>query len=247
MARDEDGDGVDDGDAADEQLGRMAKRGVQRGVQRGGHRGGGAAAAKGKAAVAKAKKGGRGRDGASPGSGGSSGMMVAPPRREQRVQGGAPPPPGSGGMMSAPRSEKSPSPSLPPSERSPGRSPGRRGSGQKPKAQHHRGITRGAGDTSSNTTDEDWATLAAKLPVGISDEDKKKRRKLFNDFDPNGNGYLSLAEVDLGVRKALNSDALFNAKPAIMRAFQAAKDSVNTGSKLGPDFVVRQTSRFYFK
>ena len=49
MARDEDGDGVDDGDAADEQLGRMAKRGVQRGVQRGGHR---------KAAGAKEKKGG---------------------------------------------------------------------------------------------------------------------------------------------------------------------------------------------
>ena len=178
------------------------------------------------------------------GGGGDSGM-IAPPRREQRVQGGAPPPPGSG-MTSAPRSGevKSPSPSLPPSGRSPGRSPGRRGSGQKPGAQHHRGITRGAGDTSSNTTDEDWATLAAKLPVGRSDEDKKKRRKLFNDFDPNGNGYLSLAEVDLGVRKALNSDALFNAKPAIMRAFQAAKDSVNTGSKLGPDFVVRQTSWF---
>ena len=35
----------------------------------------------------------------------------------------------------------------------------------------------------------------------------------------NGNGFLSLAEVDKGVRDALKSDTLFDAKPAIMRAF----------------------------
>ena len=52
---------------------------------------------------------------------------------------------------------------------------------------------------------------------------RQKRKALFNSFDPNGNGYLSLAEVDLGVRKALDSDALFDAKPAIMRAFQVKK------------------------
>ena len=35
----------------------------------------------------------------------------------------------------------------------------------------------------------------------------------------NGNGYLSLAEIDKGIRDTLKSDALFDAKPAIMRAF----------------------------
>ena len=58
---------------------------------------------------------------------------------------------------------------------------------------------------------------------------RQKRKALFNSFDPNGNGYLSLAEVDLGVRKALDSDALFDAKPAIMRAFQVKKQpKINT-------------------
>ena len=38
-------------------------------------------------------------------------------------------------------------------------------------------------------------------------------------MDMNGNGYLSLAEIDKGIRDAIQSDQLFDAKPAIMRAF----------------------------
>ena len=41
----------------------------------------------------------------------------------------------------------------------------------------------------------DWASLNAKLPLEKNDEDKAKRQELFKQFDPNGNGYLSLAEV----------------------------------------------------
>ncbi len=43
--------------------------------------------------------------------------------------------------------------------------------------------------------------------------------KYFNIFIQNGNGYLSLAEVDKGLRDVLNCEELFDAKPAIMRAF----------------------------
>ena len=43
--------------------------------------------------------------------------------------------------------------------------------------------------------DIDWDTINAKLPYERSDEAKEKRRELFNQFDPNCNGYLSLAEV----------------------------------------------------
>ena len=43
----------------------------------------------------------------------------------------------------------------------------------------------------------DWAAINRKLPCEDTDEAKKRRRKLFAQFDPNGNGYLSLAEVRL--------------------------------------------------
>ena len=43
--------------------------------------------------------------------------------------------------------------------------------------------------------DIDWESINAKLPFAKNDEDKAKRRELFKQFDPNGNGYLSLAEV----------------------------------------------------
>ena len=44
--------------------------------------------------------------------------------------------------------------------------------------------------------DIDWDSINAKLPFEKNDEDKSKRRELFKQFDPNGNGYLSLAEVN---------------------------------------------------
>ena len=42
---------------------------------------------------------------------------------------------------------------------------------------------------------------------------------MFKLFDPNSNGYLSLAEVDKGIRDVLQIDEIFNAKKPIMRAF----------------------------
>ncbi len=43
--------------------------------------------------------------------------------------------------------------------------------------------------------DIDWESINEKLPYQRTPEEKAKRRELFNQFDPNGNGYLSLAEV----------------------------------------------------
>ena len=40
-----------------------------------------------------------------------------------------------------------------------------------------------------------WEEINSKLPYQRNDEEKAKRRELFKQFDPNGNGYLSLAEV----------------------------------------------------
>ena len=52
--------------------------------------------------------------------------------------------------------------------------------------------------------DIDWDTINAKLPYERSDDAKEKRRELFNQFDPNCNGYLSLAEVLETIRYACN-------------------------------------------
>jgi hypothetical protein len=51
-----------------------------------------------------------------------------------------------------------------------------------------------------------YRELAAKLPTGKSESDKALRNKIFQQFDPNGNGFLSLAEVDKGVHDVLGLD-----------------------------------------
>ena len=47
------------------------------------------------------------------------------------------------------------------------------------------------------------------------------RKKIFRGFDVNGNNWLSLAEIDKGLRDVLELPELFDAKPVIMRAYQA--------------------------
>ena len=49
----------------------------------------------------------------------------------------------------------------------------------------------------------DWATLNSKLPYKKNDEEYQKRSEIWESIDVNGNGYLSLAEVDKGLRDVL--------------------------------------------
>ena len=83
----------------------------------------------------------------------------------------------------------------------------------------------------------DWKELTAKLPTGLDADSKAARDKLWSGMDMNGNGYMSLAELDKGVRDVLQLKDVFAAKPVMMRAFQAAKGAAHTKSRLGPDFV----------
>ena len=64
----------------------------------------------------------------------------------------------------------------------------------------------------------DWKAVNSKLPVGKTKEKSHLRKKLFKTIDWNGNGYLSLAETDKGVRDVLKLDNIFDCKPVIMRA-----------------------------
>ena len=45
-------------------------------------------------------------------------------------------------------------------------------------------------------------------------------------MDINGNGLLSLAEVDKGMRDVIKLPTLFETKPVLIRAFSAAKNKV---------------------
>lgn len=68
--------------------------------------------------------------------------------------------------------------------------------------------------------DIDWNVINENLPVGKDDDDKNKRKEMFKLFDPNGNGYLSLAEVDKGFNDMGESmRVVYLAKAVMMRAF----------------------------
>lgn len=71
----------------------------------------------------------------------------------------------------------------------------------------------------------DWESLTSRLPIGRDEETRSERKRLFERWDANGNKLLSLAEVDRALRDVMGLDELYSAKPVIMRAFQAAKDS----------------------
>jgi len=55
----------------------------------------------------------------------------------------------------------------------------------------------------------------------------------------NGNGYLSLAELDKGMRDIIKLPILFKTKPVMLRAFNAAKDK--SKSKRSRDDYVERT------
>ena len=83
----------------------------------------------------------------------------------------------------------------------------------------------------------DWKKVSQALPYKADADSKARRLKLWKLVDINGNGYASLAEVDKALRDAMNIDAVFKCKPAIIMAFTAAKNSSKTTSKYGPDYV----------
>ena len=86
-----------------------------------------------------------------------------------------------------------------------------------------------------------WQEWAMSMPTGGALVDKRRRKRLFEKFDVNGNGYLSLAEVDNGVRDVLQCDRLFHTKPVLIRAFESAKGcDATSGATYGHEYVGRR-------
>ena len=77
------------------------------------------------------------------------------------------------------------------------------------------------------------ASTAAAPQSELDLPTKEERNKLFDRLDVNGNGGLSLAEIDKGVIEMFPS---FNCKPALMRAYKAADRS-------GDGFIERREFR----
>jgi len=91
----------------------------------------------------------------------------------------------------------------------------------------------------------DWERIIKKLPTSKTDKEQiQLRKKLFKSFDPNGNGYLSLAEIEKGIRDVLELENIFNCKPAIFRAYKHAKNYSKKGGIAG-DYVEYKEFRIF--
>ena len=92
---------------------------------------------------------------------------------------------------------------------------------------------------------DDYSRFREILCVERTKEGMEKRKKMFKDFDPNGNGYLSLAETDKGVRDVLKLNDVFHMKQVIMRSFQAAKNSIANKGGHSVDYIERNEFRYF--
>jgi hypothetical protein len=76
-----------------------------------------------------------------------------------------------------------------------------------------------------------------KLPSGSAPKDMEKFNVYWPQFDRNKNGYLSMSEVDHGMRYVIKLPELFPLAPVIKRAFNASKAKMKAMTKFGDDYV----------
>eukprot|EP00744_Colponema_vietnamica_P014851 GILI01020796.1.p1 GENE.GILI01020796.1~~GILI01020796.1.p1 ORF type:complete len:198 (-),score=35.96 GILI01020796.1:166-759(-) len=80
----------------------------------------------------------------------------------------------------------------------------------------------------SKTKKTEWEKIRSKLPRNKTPDELKKRDELFRRFDPNGNGFLTYAEVEkgatevLGLHKVIPTEQL---QAVLVRAFNTCKSA----------------------
>ena len=89
-----------------------------------------------------------------------------------------------------------------------------------------------------------WEELREKLPWHKTEEERQMRIKQWAGMDMNGNGYMSLAEVDKGMRDVIQLPVIFDIKPVLIRAFNAAKTKSKSKSEHGDDYVTKSEYRW---
>ena len=80
----------------------------------------------------------------------------------------------------------------------------------------------------------DWDGFIKKLPVGKTDADRDARKKIWNAIDMNGNGFVSLAEFDRGVRDVLGLPEIFSQKKDLPKQILSLNWSGKRGSNSRP-------------
>eukprot|EP00211_Chloroparvula_japonica_P005757 CAMPEP_0119124000 /NCGR_PEP_ID=MMETSP1310-20130426/3748_1 /TAXON_ID=464262 /ORGANISM="Genus nov. species nov., Strain RCC2339" /LENGTH=376 /DNA_ID=CAMNT_0007113883 /DNA_START=81 /DNA_END=1207 /DNA_ORIENTATION=- len=97
---------------------------------------------------------------------------------------------------------------------------------------------------------EELEVMKAKLPFDRTKEGKERRREIFNEYDVNGNGYLSLAELDKMVKEVMrktdegegDKEKEREMGRAVMRAYQAARAVDTEGNE---DYVEFREFRLF--
>ena len=86
--------------------------------------------------------------------------------------------------------------------------------------------------------------LKAKLPWRDNASDQLKRDRIWNSFDINGNGFLSLSEIQQGIQGVLHIPALLDKKLIVKQAYQSAKNKSNSIRKGSNDYIEKSEFRF---
>lgn len=92
----------------------------------------------------------------------------------------------------------------------------------------------------------DWKRISDSLPTSRTDpKEKQERLRLWRQIDVNGNGFVSLAETQKGLRDVIKDPDLSEAKPAIMRAFQYARLFTKGTGVHGDDYMEKRDFRIF--
>lgn len=71
--------------------------------------------------------------------------------------------------------------------------------------------------------------------------------ELFDSFDQNLNGILSLAEIDKGIRDTLNLQKIFNCKPVILKAYKTIDKDDNGFIDKNEFRLIISFIKYYYK
>ena len=85
----------------------------------------------------------------------------------------------------------------------------------------------------------DWDAIRKALPFRKTPEEYERRNEMWNVLDVNGNGYVSLAELDKFLNESMGNPDLFDSKPVIIRAYKAARYKVKTKNLHGASYIER--------